>query len=186
MLALQTATAQINFSVGPRVGANFAKLTGDDIDNQANTRFVAGLTSTYSINVNSGVSVDVLYSGEGTETGGSGSNLAMNYLRVPITYNYFFRDWEDNFRPKLYLGLAPGFLLSAEQNERDVKENFNSFDLAGVLGLGFNYRLSERGIWFNTDLRYVRGLTDVTESEGTQRYNQHWQPSIGVSFGLDE
>lgn len=181
----QTAVAQENFSIGPRVGANFATLTGDDIDRDANTRLVLGLTSTYSINEKAGIGVDLLYSGEGTERLGDGENLASNYLRLPITFQYFFRDLEDDFRPKLYAGVAPGLLLSAEVGERDVKENYNSFDLGGVAGLGFNYRLSPRGVWLNTDLRYQRGFSDLLDTNSANKLrNQHWQASIGIAFGL--
>lgn len=183
---LQSAGAQEKFSMGPRVGVNFASVGGDNVlDAEANTRLVLGLTSTYSINEKAGIGIDLLYSGEGSERGDELENLAMNYLRIPIMFQYFFRDIEDDFRPKIYAGVAPGFLLTAEVGEQDVKDSYNSFDLGGTAGLGFHYRLSPRGVWLNTDLRYMRGLSNLLDNNGaTELFNKQWQASVGVAFGL--
>jgi outer membrane protein W len=178
-----TASAQ-TFSIGPRVGVNFAKTeNGNDVETKANTLMVLGITSTYSISEHTGIGVDLLYSGEGAEGGGD-NDLALNYIRVPVMFQYFFRDLGDDFRPKIYAGLAPGFLVNAERGETEVIDNFNKFDLAGTAGLGFHYQLSPRGIWLNTDVRYLKGFSDITEA-APEINNQHWQISLGVSFGMD-
>lgn len=178
-----TVSAQ-NFSIGPRVGVNFAKTTNsNDVATKANTLMVLGITSTYSISEHTGLGVDLLYSGEGSE-GGVENDLALNYIRIPVMFQYFFRDLGDDFRPKIYAGIAPGFLVNAERGETEVIDSYNKFDLAGTAGLGFHYRVSPRGIWLNTDVRYLQGFSDITES-ASERYNQHWQVSLGLSFGLD-
>lgn len=181
LVALTQTTFAQNFSIGPRVGVNFATLDSDGSNFQSNTLLVAGITSTYSISEHSGIGVDVLYSGEGAE--GNIGNLALNYIRVPIMFQYFFRDLGDDFRPKIYAGVAPGLLVNAEVEEREVIDNYNKFDFAGTAGLGFHYRLGQT-TWLNTDVRYLHGFSNVSDATPELR-NQHVQVSLGVAFGIE-
>ncbi|WP_170110559.1 porin family protein [Flavilitoribacter nigricans] len=182
LVALTTTTFAQTFSIGPRVGVNFANLTSDGSDFQNNTLLVAGITSTYSINEKAGIGVDLLYSGEGAESNNFG-DLALNYVRLPIMFQYFFRELGDDFRPKIYAGVAPGLLVNAEQGEREVIDNYNKFDFAGTAGLGFHYRITG-GTWLNTDVRYLRGFSNVIDAT-PELYNQHVQVSVGLSFGIE-
>ncbi len=179
--------AQKTLSLGPRIGFNSSSLVGDDAETDSQLGLVLGLTTTYSINEKTGLGVDVLYSREGAESKIGEVNTHLDYVRIPITFQYFFRGWEDDFRPKLYAGIVPGILVGAEVNEEDIKDQTNSFDLAGTVGLGFNYRLGNgtRGVWLNTDLRYLRGFTSVPEADEFDVFNQSLQLSVGVAFGLD-
>lgn len=182
LAGVYTASAQ-TFSIGPRAGVNFASLESNDRESAVNTLLVLGLTSTYSISEHTGIGVDLLYSGEGAER--PGGDLALNYIRVPIMFQYFFRDLGDDFRPKIYAGVAPGFLVNAEVGEVEVIDNYNKFDMAGTAGVGFHYRIAPRGVWLNTDVRYLRGFSDVTDTNPDLR-NNHWQVSLGLAFGIDE
>lgn len=181
LVALAQMTYAQTFSIGPRVGVNFSTLNSDNSNFQNNTLLVAGITSTYSISEHSGIGVDLLYSGEGAE--GNVGNIALNYIRVPIMFQYFFRDLGDDFRPKIYAGVAPGFLVNAEVGEREVIDNYNKFDFGGTAGLGFHYRLG-RTSWLNTDLRYLHGFSSVTDAT-PDLTNRHVQLSLGVSFGIE-
>ena len=138
-----------NFSIGPRVGVNFSNVNNPD-QAELLTGLAAGLTSTYSINENSGITVDLLYSGEGYKIGDTKTNL--NYLRIPILYNIFFGELGQAFRPKVFLGPQVGFLMSAESGGTSIKENTKGVSLGLGAGLGFNYRINDR-MWLNTDLR---------------------------------
>jgi outer membrane protein W len=175
----QMANAQIEnrLSIGPRAGANFSNINSDNSKNH--TGLLAGITSTYSFNEKSGLTVDLLYSGEGYKSGNL--DVALNYLKIPILYNMFFGQLGEAFRPKIYVGVAPGFLLSANANDNDIKDQYKSvvFDLVG--GLGFNYRLADR-IWLNVDLRAFLGLSAVGESGDAK--NRTFQPSLGIAYGL--
>ena len=187
LLVFGSVYAQSTISIGPRLGANFSTFVGDDSNAETNTAIVAGLTSTYSINEKSGLGLDLLYSREGAESNFGDTNVKLDYLRLPITFQYFFRSWEDDFRPKLYLGVVPGVLLQAEVADLEVKESYNSFDVAATAGAGFNYRSSrnEPAVWLNTDFRYWRGLTNVLDDVDAELFNQSWQLSLGLAFGLN-
>lgn len=179
--------AQKTLSLGPRLGFNSSSIVGDDVDADSKLGLVFGLTTTYSINEKTGLGVDLLYSREGAQSKVGEINTNLDYVRIPVTFQYFFRGWEDDFRPKLYAGIVPGVLVKAEVEEQDIKDQMNGFDLAGTVGLGFNYRLGNgtRGIWLNTDLRYQRGFISVFDNDGIDAFNQSLQLSVGVAFGLD-
>lgn len=194
LLSVVCLSAQItkNFSIGPRVGVNFATLTNTD-NKQANIGIAAGITSTYSINTRTGLSFDALYSKEGVQTDSEPTiKTDLDYLRLGLAFNLFFRDLEDNFRPKIYVGPTLGFLLSAEteveddDSGTDIKDNFKSTDFGLMVGLGFNYRLGNN-TWLNVDGRFLPGLTNVVENKPSGAdavRNQNLQFSIGLAFGL--
>ncbi len=178
LMGAHTALGQVEnrFSIGPRLGVNFANI---NVDADSRTGLTAGITSTYSINESSGVSVDVLYSQEGYERGNT--DYKVDYIRVPVFYNLFFGNLGEAFRPKIYAGIAPGFLMSAEQNNADVQAQYKStvIDLAG--GLGFHYRLANR-VWLNTDLRAFLGLNPMANNQDVK--NRTIQLSLGIAYGL--
>lgn len=174
------------WSLGPRIGLNFADVS-NITGSESTTGLMAGITSTYSINEHSGLTIEALYSSEGYEVGSV--NVDLDYLRIPVFYNVFFNDWGDAFRPKVYAGLAPGFILSAEREDNDISANISTFDLAVAGGLGFNYRLAPR-IWLNTDLRAHMGFGDINDADDfvgqeTSR-NQVISLNVGVAFGLSK
>lgn len=181
-----------NLSLGPRVGVNFAKFTSKDgIDNsESKPGLVAGLTSTYSINTNTGITFDALYSREGQSN--STFKTDLDYLRLMLAFNYFFRDQEDKFRPKIYVGPTLGFLLSAEDklengnDDIDVKETYNTIDIGLAVGLGFNYRVGG-DTWLNVDGRFQPGLSNIIDNKPSgidAIRNQNFQFSVGLAFGL--
>ena len=110
------------FSLGPGIGANFSNANEDGIKNRPGLG--AGITSTYSVSERSGIIVDLLYSGEGYKKGNL--DIALNCLKIPILYNFFLGQLGEPFRPKIHLRMAPGFLLSANFTNNDVKNQFKS------------------------------------------------------------
>ncbi len=172
------------FSVGPRVGVNLANVS-NVTDSKTKLGLVAGLTSTYSIAENSGITVDLLYSSEGYKTPND-VEVQMDYLQIPIYYNFFLGRLGQPLRPKVYVGAAPGFLLSAKSGTEDIKDMSANiaFSLSG--GLGLNYRIADK-VWLNADVRSFIGLTDVRDKmfrAGDKIAARNVQLSAGVAFGL--
>lgn len=185
LIGAGTANAQIGdqTSIGPRVGVNFANVSNVS-GSTSLTGLTLGLTSTYSISESTGLTVDLLYSGEGYVLDGNDHHL--NYLQIPVLFDLFFGDLGDKFRPKIYAGLTPGFLLSAKVNDNDVDDFYNGFNIAVTGGLGFNYRVGNR-IWLNTDLRAHLGLSDIRQDViGDKVANNNIQLSIGLAYGLSK
>jgi len=182
-VSLTNAQIDDQTSIGPRIGVNFANVSNVD-NSESLTGLVIGLTSTYSINESYGLTVDLLYSGEGYKVGENEQRL--NYLQVPILFNRFFGQLGDKFRPKVYVGLAPGFLLNAKVNDNKVEDFYNPFTVSVVGGLGFNYKVANR-IWLNTDLRGILGLSDIRDEPlGDKNASRNVQLSIGLAYGLSK
>ncbi len=144
---------------------------------------VAGITSTYGVGEFSGITLEALYSREGYEN--STSVVDYDYLQLPLYYNTFIGNSLVNFRPKIYLGVSPGFLLSAKINDVDFKDQNMSVVFNFLGGLGFNYRLADR-LWLETDIRAFLGLSEI-EINGTRTdplKNRTLQLSLALSYGL--
>ncbi len=175
--------AQDKFSIGPRVGLNFSNVSNVD-NSKSLTGLALGLTSTYSISEGSGITVDLLYSGEGYKLGDN--ELKISYLQIPIYFDLFFGALGDAFRPKVYIGVAPEFLLNAKINDvKQDKDQFNSVNFALSGGLGFNLRVASR-IWLNTDLRAFLGLNDVDKQRADKHAISNIQFSLGLAYGISK
>ena len=174
------------FSIGPRVGVNFANVSNVE-NSKSLTGLAIGLTSTYSINETAGLTFDLLYSGEGYELGDDA--LKLSYLQIPIYFDVFLGQQGENFRPKVYAGFVPGFLLHAKANDTELdKDQFSGFNFAFSGGLGFNLRVTDR-VWLNTDLRAYLGLTDIRDDAfqvGDKQANNNVQLSLGLAYGLSK
>jgi outer membrane protein W len=118
----------------------------------------------------------------------------MNYLRIPLKFQYFFGDLGDNVRPKLFIGPSFAFLMGGKTEVRsgevtttiDSKDTFENFDVGLHIGAGFNYRLAER-TWLNFDVAYTHGLLDVAGSKsGSDAQNRLVNVNLGVAFGFGE
>src|SRR5688572_30160696 len=139
LLSMYQLNAQVDrFSIGPRVGLNFSSISNVD-NSESLTGLAFGLTSTYSISESSGITVDLLASKEGYTVGNNEQKIT--YLQIPIYFDVFFGDLGEAFRPKVYVGFVPGFLLGAKNNDIDNKDDFNGFNLGLSGGLGFNARV---------------------------------------------
>jgi len=181
LLSVYHLSAQDNFSFGPRVGLNFSNVS--NVDNTSSlTGLAIGLTTTYSISESTGLTVDILGSHEGYSSGDN--EFKSTYLQIPILFDVFFGELGSAFRPKVYVGVTPGFLLSAKVNDDKIEDldGFNKFNLAITGGLGFNARVASR-IWLNADLRAYLGMTDISDG-GDKNAISTIQPSIGLCYGL--
>ena len=173
-------------SIGPRGGVNFSNVTNVD-ESESITGVVLGLTSTYSLNEHSGLTLDVLYSVEGYQS--PFETYKLRYLQTPFYFDVFFVELGIRFRPQVYVGASPAFFLGGTLNELDVNERyFNKFIIHATGGLGFNYRIASR-IWLNTDLRAFWGLSDIRSENfnvGDPINPRTVQLSLGLAYGLSK
>ena len=185
LIGIGASNAQIGdqTSLGPRVGVNFSNVSNVE-GSESLSGLAIGLTSTYSISEKTGLTIDLLYSGEGYKL--NSNELRLSYLQIPIFFDLFFGELGEKFRPKVYAGIQPGFLLDSKNNGSDVEDVFSGFNLAVGGGLGFNYRVGSR-IWLNTDLRAALGLSDIREDViGDKVASSNIQLSLGLAYGLSQ
>ena len=193
---MQGVSAQ-NLSFGPSIGVGHSWMTGFE-----NVKFKpsvnVGGTLVYSFVSHWGVGADIRASFlEGVRTidenGNTSFERKMNatYLRVPFKAYYFFGEYGDRVRPKLYAGPSLGFLLGGKTKQEisggtaewDTKDVLKSFDFGFVAGAGLNYRL-KRNTWLNVDLNYQNGLVDMSETPSSFNATRNIGVNVGVTFPL--
>jgi hypothetical protein len=123
---------------------------------------------------------ELLFSGEGQRYWNAGQEytLALNYIRVPVMFQYFPVK-------QLYLEFGPqlGFLASANLKGTDgyrvnVSRDYNKTDVGLNLGIGVN---ATRRLGFN--FRYCIGLSDITPNDNYTYSNRVAQ--LGASYRLN-
>ena len=174
------------FSIGPSVGfghTGISHMTGVD---QFKPYWSGGLILTYSTSEHIGFAADILWSLEGAnvERDNLENDLTLQYIRVPLKFAYFFRDFTDDFRPKVTIGPSMGFLLDAENyvqgdGTSDVTSLYEKFDIGANASVGFNWRLRTHW-WMNMELNYYKGFTAIRADQ----YNTNVGLKIGLAFGL--
>lgn len=176
------ASAQSKFSLGPNAGVGHSWISKT---NNSKFKLAAnvGLAMVYSASEHFGIGLDAKYSYEGVKStvGSETGSLDINYLRFPLKAIYFFNNYEDPLRPKIFAGPSFGFLSSAKMNNVDVKDAFNSSDFGITAGVGFNYRLVKNS-FFSADLNYLHGISDV--GKVGDNHNRNIIVNVGVNFGL--
>ena len=107
-------------------------------------------------------------------------DLELNYLNIPIHANWHFgstRKWNLNF------GLSPSFLTKAEENDVDVSNVIESFQLGFSYGIGYKLEITEN-FGFLFDVQAFAGLTNYGSTSGSDDQNIAASGSIGAVLKL--
>ncbi len=153
---------------GAKVGLNFASIVGDNTGElDPITDFNFGLLAEIPLSEKFSFQPELIYSGQG-------SDVALNYLNIPLMGKYYLTKGLS-----LEAGPQIGFLLSAKNNNTDVKKAFNTVDFGVNFGLG--YKL-DNGLNFSA--RYNLGLSDINNVDGFSDKNKNgvFQLSVGYFF----
>lgn len=185
------------FSLGPVAG--FGHNWVCDMDNQSfKPSGYLGVGALYSKHEHWGVGGLLTASHEGfTQKVYANGNEYINtidptYLRLTPRAYYFFGDFGDNVRPKIYAGPSVAYKLTEDTYMDEPAmmtdgvyrmpegEIINDFDFGVNAGLGANIKLSTH-TWLNLDADYYHGLTNVTNDNNK---NRSVRANVGVLFGL--
>ncbi len=182
-------------SLGFKGGATFNSFSEFALSSADIMGVDAGIFAIYSSDENRALSLDLLYSQAGglysiNNFGSVNSKeVKLNYFKLVPKFNYFFRDFDDEFRPKVNAGFSLGFLTDADDRDSNAEldDDFQAIDLGLVLGTGFNYELAD-AIWLNFDVYYTLGLTDANDTPflfpEREVHNNSLGMSVGLAFGL--
>jgi hypothetical protein len=148
---------------------------GDELDFAVTFGGSIGLEALYNFSETAGVSIGFLYSGHNQKYEGEfGSadyetRVRMRYLDIPLLFRV-------TSTSGTYFEVGPqfGFLMSAEEEAdfggdtetEDTKDQFNSSNMAAVLGFGVDIDASET-IIISIGLRLGYGFSDVTKEYDT-------------------
>ncbi len=173
------ATAQ-HANIGIKGGLNAYTLNADD-NSAADTKisFHVGLLSHFHITGNFALQPEIVYSVQGASYNMSGTDvrLNLNYINVPVLFQYMF---DNGFR--LQAGPQLGFLASAKSevngNGTDVKANFEAIDLGLAIGASYVNPSSN----FGFDIRYNLGLSNINANSNVNSFNRGLQAGVFYLF----
>jgi hypothetical protein len=221
MLVSSTAYAQIE--VGAKLGVNINQF------NQPGTifGFNGGAFARYPVLDFVSVRAELLYMQQGGERSpytrnmtGSGADgnitsisysnryVNLNNLEVPILAEITHPDFiAESIKPKLLLGVAYGFLLSAtESSERtyfmatgatpqitfsdnhdNVRSNYEHNNVGLIAGVAIDYKIGERT--FTTEVRYRRSLTQLNlinslSNQVPGQFGNLYSSTLSINFGM--
>jgi hypothetical protein len=161
--------------------------TGLNVDNlRSSPTFGANMGGYFAVEYkeNWGLNVEAFYAERFIE--GNPSRFRVTYLETPLYFSLFFLRKYTTIRPKIVIGTSLNFLL---ENDRPLNSNYNvaNFELAGILGLGFNKDLTRDGhITMFLDARYMQGFTGVSQTDygSSTSYNKTLRFHIGFGISL--
>ncbi len=173
VMMVGTATAQ-SVNIGIKGGLNLYTISGDnDGNNSYKPSFHIGLLGHIHMSDKFALQPELVFSGQGTKytLNGNDVNLNLNYVNVPLMFQYMF---DNGFR--LQAGPQVGFLVSAEADGNDVKDNLKGVDFGA--GIGASYVNPASGFGF--DARYNYGLSNINENDASDSFNRGFQ--LGVFY----
>lgn len=160
------------------IGFSSSFLNGNEAEtSDARTAVTFGVNGDYFFNDRWSLRSGLNYNSMGADIGFN--EFVLDYLSIPINANWHFgntRKWNLNF------GLTSGFLLSADLDGLDVKEQVESFQLGISYGIGYKLPVSENfSILF--DAHGLFGLTNIyPEDNGFNKQNASSSFNIGGVF----
>ncbi|MFH6958143.1 porin family protein [Flavobacterium aquidurense] len=164
---------------GAKGGLNFANVSGDNTKGlDVVTSFNFGVVAEIPVSEKFSFQPELMYSGQGYGFNNNNNNnnntIALNYLNIPLMGKYYVTKGLS-----VEAGPQIGFLLSAKNEKKDVKDSFNTFDFGVNFGLG--YKLDNE---LNFGVRYNLGLTDINNVNNSSIKNKNgvFQVSVGYFF----
>ncbi|XMO86254.1 porin family protein [Algibacter sp. AS12] len=159
---------------GAKLGINFANINGDNTSalDPITSLVNFGVVAEMPINEKFAFQPELMYSIQGFSVGDD--VVALNYLNLPLMGKYYIsKGFSVEAGPQI------GFLLSAKNEDIDVKDNFKTVDFGANLGIG--YKL-DSGLNFGA--RYNLGLSNINDVEGSSDSfrNGVIQVTVGYMF----
>jgi len=182
VLSICTISFAQRAQFGIKGGLNAARF-GGDIDEdavEARVGFHIGALAHIHINRNFAIQPEVVYSQQGMvqELGNNEFEWKVNYVNIPVMFQYMFRS---GFR--IQAGPQLGVLASAEIEDRDsnadtdLEDAIKNVDVSLPIGIGY---MSPSG--FGVDARYNIGLSNVNEVGVNDLRNRVFQIGIFYQF----
>ena len=182
-LGFQASAQSINFGLKAGMTASNMKAKSSGITMSFDTKigFYAGVVAEIGVADNFAIQPELEYSLMGAKMnmdfgeGSISSTLDLSYVSLPVLVKYKKQGFS------AFVGPQIGYLISAKQkadgDSEDIKDEFNSTDFSGVIGVG--YTLSNG---FGFDARYQQGFSNIakeSEGEGTLKNNAF---KVGVHY----
>ena len=155
--------------VGIKAGANFSTYSSDNFSTSSVTKYHVGAYVNINFSEKWGVTPEVLWSSQGTKIKNVG-DFDTDYVIVPIMLRW-------NPVDLIFIEAGPqfNFLTNAKlEGYPNIEDELKSSTTCVAFGAGVNLPLG-----FNGGLRYVVGLTDLSEDAGAELKDGTFQIYIG-------
>jgi hypothetical protein len=169
-----------NANIGIKGGLNAYTINNDvDSNNDLKIGFHLGLLAHFHLADQFALQPEIIFSTQGAKytLAGSEFNLNLNYINIPVLFQFMF---DNGFR--LQAGPQIGILASANSelnnNSTDIKDDFEPIDLG--LSVGVSYINPESN--FGIDLRYNHGLSNINASSNVNAFNRGLQAGVFYLF----
>ena len=154
--------------VGIKAGANFSNYSSDVYSTSSVTKYHVGAYVNINFSEKWGVTPEVLWSSQGAEIEGVG-DFNTDFVTVPILLR-----WKPVELIFIEAGPQFNFLTNAEIDNDDVKDELRSTTTCAAFGAGVSLPLG-----FNGGLRYVVGLSDLSDNDDVEFKDGTFQIYIG-------
>ena len=179
LIATTGAVTAQHVEYGVKGGLNLAKFSNENgTDYKMNPSVNLGVLAHIHINKSFAIQPELVYSGQGTKFNSENTDFrySLGYINIPVLFQLMTAS---GFR--FETGPQLGMLVSAKAksggDSHDIKQNFNSTDLAWAFGIGYISASK-----FGFDLRYNLGLTDITKSNTSDIKNSVVQAGVFYQF----
>jgi hypothetical protein len=173
-LCITTGVMAQGVGLGVKAGLNFANQSYDvgsfSASPDARTSFHVGAFATFKFGM-FGLQPEVLYNSVGAKFDDDVTKI--DYLSVPILLRLNFAKIVN-----IHAGPQFGVLLSAKEEDVDIKDELESSDLGIAFGAGLDLPMG-----LTASARYVIGVKDIDVSTGgVEAKNNVFQLSVGYKF----
>jgi hypothetical protein len=164
---------------GIKVGLNLTNVTGSDVPDNVKMKIglAAGGYITYAFNDLFAIQPEVLYAMKGykydytsliTPYAKTTNSVKLSYIEIPVLGKVLLRG-NEKFKPNFYAGPAFGFLMSAKNQDTDIKSDLKSMDIGLIGGAGAEIPMGSGKLTF--DVRYEVGLTKIDNTAAKAKIN---------------
>jgi hypothetical protein len=154
--------------VGIKAGANFSNYSTDNYSTSSVTKYHVGAYVNINFSEKWGITPEVLWSSQGAKIKNVG-DFDTDFVIVPIMLRW-------NPIDLIFIEAGPqfNFLTKAEIDNTDVEDQMKSSTTCAAFGAGVKLPLG-----FNGGLRYVVGLSDLSDVDAVELKEGTFQIYIG-------
>jgi len=176
LIIISVSSARAQYAIGIFGGVNNSNLIGDAPPGstyESDLGLVVGLLGEYNITSDVKISLQPMFQQKGTriaydlisERDSQDSiDIAINYFSIPV----LMKVYAGNDIMYVSGGFDIGYKLDATfrristEEEKDISDSFNDFDIAVIVGVGAQFRLGQ--FYLFIEGRYSQGLGNISKS----------------------